>query len=60
MSKKMGRPPKPKSQIKKPALSVRLTDAELSLVQKAAKNAGLGLTEWATKTLLSSAKSGSV
>lgn len=56
MSKKMGRPPKPKSEIRKPALSVRLTDNELKTVEKAAKSAGLGLTAWATNTLLNAAK----
>lgn len=60
MSKRMGRPPKPKSEIRKPALSVRFTKGELAAVEKAAKADGLGLTAWATKTLLEVAGYGSV
>lgn len=52
----MGRPPKPKSEIRKPALSVRLTDNELKTVEKAAKSAGLGLSVWAQSVLLNAAK----
>jgi hypothetical protein len=57
MSKRMGRPPKPKAEVRKPALSVRFNDTELKAVEKAAKSAGLGLTVWAQKVLLNAAKS---
>lgn len=60
MSKRMGRPPKPKSEIRKPALSVRLTKSELTLVNKAAAKEGLGLSAWAQKVLLSTAESASI
>ena len=52
----MGRPKLPKAEVRKPALSVRLTDKELKAVEKAAKAAGMGLTVWATNTLLKAAK----
>jgi hypothetical protein len=60
MSKRMGRPPKPKAEIRKPALSVRLNKAELAAVENTAKSAGLGLSAWAQKTLLQAAGYGSV
>ena len=58
MSKRMGRPPKPKAEVRKPAISVRFNDAELKTVQKAADKAELGLTVWATNILLKAAKQG--
>ena len=56
MNPKRGRPRKLKSEVRKPALSVRLTKAELKAVEQAAKKQGVGLSVWATKLLLEAAE----
>lgn len=46
-AKKMGRPPKPKGEVKHEVLTLRLTTAERKAADVAAKKAGLAVSEWA-------------
>jgi hypothetical protein len=50
---RIGRPPIPKKERKATLLSVRLTEEERRDVERAAKAAGVGLSEWARRVLLS-------
>ena len=53
MSKtKMGRPPKPKSEVKGVTLTIRLTKAEKRAAEAAAKRDGVSLGEWARRALV--------
>ena len=52
MGKTMGRPRKPKAEVRAPGISIRLTESELMAVTDAAKLAGLGRSEFARKALL--------
>jgi hypothetical protein len=54
-AKKMGRPPLKAKERKATHLSVRFTEAERRTVEKAAKEAGLPLSEWARGVILASA-----
>jgi predicted HicB family RNase H-like nuclease len=52
---RIGRPPLAKKERKATLLSVRLTEEERREVERAAKAAGVGLSEWARRVLLSAA-----
>ena len=54
---RIGRPPIAKKDRKATLLSVRLTEAERAIVERAADKAGVGLSEWARRTLLAAASS---
>jgi hypothetical protein len=54
---RIGRPPVAKKDRKATLLSVRLTQAERRDVERAAKVAGVGLSEWARRVLLTAASS---
>jgi len=58
MGKTMGRPRKPKAEIRAPGISIRLTESELMAVSDAAKRAGLGRSKFARKALLYVASNG--
>jgi hypothetical protein len=49
---RIGRPPLAKKERKATLLSVRLTEEERREVERAAKAAGVGLSEWARRVLL--------
>lgn len=49
---KMGRPPKPKSEVRGVTLTIRLTKAEKRAAEAAAKRAGVSLGEWARRALV--------
>jgi hypothetical protein len=51
---RIGRPPVPKRLAKAALLSVRLSEGERRLIERAAKRDGVGLSEWARRTLLAS------
>ena len=53
----MGRPPLAKKARKATHLSVRLTEEEHRALERAAKTAGLALSEWARNAILSAANS---
>jgi hypothetical protein len=53
---KIGRPPVPKKLAKATLLSVRLAEGERKLIEQAAKRDGVGLSEWARRTLLENAE----
>lgn len=55
---RIGRPPIAKKERKATLLSVRLTEDERREVERAAKAAGVGLSEWARRTLLAAIASG--
>jgi hypothetical protein len=52
---RIGRPPLAKKERKATLLSVRLTEEERREVERAAKTAGVGLSEWARRILLTAA-----
>jgi len=52
---RIGRPPIAKKDRKATLLSVRLTEIERRIVERAAKTAGVGLSEWARRVLLATA-----
>lgn len=52
----MGRPPKPKGELKRAVLAVRMTKVERSLLDRAAKSQGETLSEWARVALVALAK----
>lgn len=52
---RIGRPPVPKKLAKATLLSVRFTESERAEIEKAAKRDGVGLSEWARRTLLATA-----
>ncbi len=52
---RIGRPPIAKKERKATLLSVRLTEAERTIVERAAKKAGVGLSEWARRVLITEA-----
>ncbi len=52
---RIGRPPIPRKERKATLLSVRLTEEERRAVERAAKEAGTGLSEWARRVLLAAA-----
>ncbi len=51
-AKRMGRPPLAKNERKATHLSVRFTEAEHRGVERAAKAAGVALSEWARGVIL--------
>lgn len=57
-AKRMGRPPLAKRERKAAHLSVRLTEVEHRAAERAAKAAGLGLSEWARGLVISASSSG--
>ena len=54
--KRMGRPPKPADEKQTARLEIRMTDAELTLIEKAAGGAGGKTSTWARETLVKAAK----
>jgi hypothetical protein len=54
---RIGRPPLARKERKATLLSVRLTEDERRDVERAAKAAGVALSEWARRVLLSAASS---
>lgn len=52
----MGRPPKPKREVKSADLRIRMTKAERALLDRAAKSQGETLSEWARAALVVLAK----
>jgi mobilization protein NikA len=56
---RIGRPPIPKKERKATLLSIRLKPDERRTVERAAKRAGAGLSEWAREALLTAASSAS-
>ena len=57
---RIGRPPIPKKEQLATLLSVRLKADERKLVERAAKTSGVGLSEWARRTLLAAATAAGV
>jgi hypothetical protein len=55
---RIGRPPIARKERKATLLSVRLTEDERRDVERAAKAAGVGLSEWARRVLIASAGTG--
>jgi hypothetical protein len=55
--KRMGRPPLAKKERKVTHLSVRFTEAEHRGLERTAKAAGLGLSEWARSVILAASSS---
>ena len=51
-AKRMGRPPLAKKERKATHLSVRFTEAEHRGIERAAKAAGAGISEWARRAIL--------
>lgn len=49
---KMGRPPKPKNQVKAATLSIRLTKEERKAAEAEAEHEGVSVGEWARRTLV--------
>jgi hypothetical protein len=56
---RMGRPPLAKKERKAAHLSVRFSEGEHHALERAAKAAGIALSEWARRELLRSAEKGS-
>ena len=56
-AKRMGRPPLAKKERKAAHLSVRFTEEELRRIERAAKDAGLAVSDWARGVVLSAASS---
>lgn len=54
---RIGRPPIAKKERKATLLSVRLSAEERRDVERAAKDAGVGLSEWARRVLVTAASS---
>ncbi len=52
----MGRPPKPKAELKNATLRVRMTKSERSRLDKAAKLQGKDVSAWAREALLAMAE----
>jgi hypothetical protein len=52
-NKRMGRPPKPASERQTARLEIRMTEAELSLIERAAKDS---TSTWARNVLVRAAK----
>jgi uncharacterized protein (DUF1778 family) len=52
----MGRPRKPKGELKRAVLAVRMTAAERALLDRAAKAQGETLSEWARAALVALAE----
>jgi hypothetical protein len=57
MAKRMGRPPLAKRERKAAHLSVRFTEAEHRGVERAAKAAGLPISEWTRGVILAASSS---
>ena len=55
--KRMGRPPLPKGEKKKTHVSVRVTVEEHRKIERAAKVAGVAVSEWTRMVLLTAAGS---
>lgn len=53
---RIGRPPLPKKLAKASLLSVRLTEDERREIDRAARAAGVGVSEWARRLLLAEAE----
>lgn len=51
-AKKMGRPPKPKGEVKSVTLTIRLTAAERRKIEAAAKRDGVSVGEWARRAIV--------
>jgi hypothetical protein len=51
-AKKMGRPPKPKGEVKDVTLTIRLTSAERKKIEAAAKRDGVSVGEWSRAALV--------
>ncbi len=49
---RIGRPPLPKKMAKAELLSVRFAPEEKRQIERAAKDAGVGISEWARRVLL--------
>jgi uncharacterized protein (DUF1778 family) len=56
-AKRMGRPPLAKKERKATHLSVRLTEDEHRGVERAAKAAGVALSDWARSVILAASRS---
>lgn len=54
-AKKMGRPPKPRGEAKAEVLTLRLTKDERKATEAAAKRAGVPVSEWARRVIISAA-----
>ena len=54
-SKKLGRPPIPKAVRKAGTITVRVSDAQMRVLEGAARKAGTKLSTWARETLLAAA-----
>lgn len=52
---RIGRPPVPKRLAKASLLSVRFAEGERAALERAAKRDGVGLSEWARRTLVAAA-----
>jgi len=52
----MGRPPKPKSEVKSADLRIRMTKADRALLDRAAKSQGEDVSTWARAALLALAE----
>jgi hypothetical protein len=50
-AKKMGRPPKPKCEVKSVTLTIRLTAAERKKIEASAKRDGVSVGEWARRVV---------
>lgn len=57
-AKRTGRPPLAKKERKAAHLSVRLTEDEHRAAERAAKKAGVALSEWARSVVLAASSSG--
>lgn len=55
MKRGPGRPPVPNKLAKAKLLSVRLTESERAQLERAAKRDGVGLSEWARRSLIRAA-----
>jgi hypothetical protein len=51
----MGRPPKPKGEVKDVTFLIRMTKAERALLERAAKSQSEGASTWARELLLAAA-----
>ncbi|HLZ15443.1 MAG TPA: hypothetical protein VKQ08_00285 [Cyclobacteriaceae bacterium] len=58
MKKSVGRPKVPKTRAKAPGISVRLTQDERKLIDRAIESSGLSRSQWARSALLWAADGG--
>ena len=56
MNAKMGRPPKPKDELRTETIRVPLSEAEKAIIDAAAEIDGAKVTTWAREALLRAAK----